>query len=121
MRILAAATAVGLIVLAAYLLFSGEARRPSVLLVTIDTLRADALTGEDTPSMLGLSGVRFLRARTPVPHVETDVVEVAGFQAGGRQAVVDGVLRKLGIVLAACESLFLRRGHDLAVYYKSGS
>jgi arylsulfatase A-like enzyme len=47
------------------------ARRPapSVLLVTIDTLRADALSTEDTPALLDLAarGTRFLRARAPAP------------------------------------------------------
>jgi arylsulfatase A-like enzyme len=47
------------------------ARRPApnVLLVTIDTLRADALSAEDTPALLELAarGTRFTRARAPAP------------------------------------------------------
>ncbi len=42
---------------------------PNVLVVTIDTLRADALVAEDTPAILdaGRRGTRFLRARTVAP------------------------------------------------------
>jgi len=41
---------------------------PNVLIITIDTLRADVL-GEDMPALLELAkrGVRFTRARTPCP------------------------------------------------------
>lgn len=41
----------------------------NVLVVTIDTLRADALVLEDAPAMVEAAarGVRFLRARTPAP------------------------------------------------------
>jgi len=43
--------------------------RPDVLVVTIDTLRADALVADDTPALLDAArrGTRFLRARTPAP------------------------------------------------------
>jgi arylsulfatase A-like enzyme len=42
---------------------------PDVLLITIDTLRSDALRPEDTPALLELAarGRRFTNARTPVP------------------------------------------------------
>ncbi len=45
------------------------ASRPNVLIITIDTFRADHLNREDTPALLDLAdrGVRFMRARTPVP------------------------------------------------------
>jgi len=47
---------------------SAAAGRPDFVLVTIDTMRADAF-GEDTPFLAELAsrGVRFLRCRTPVP------------------------------------------------------
>jgi arylsulfatase A-like enzyme len=43
--------------------------RPNILVITIDTLRADALTKGDMPALTALAarGVRFERARTPVP------------------------------------------------------
>ncbi|MHC4340202.1 MAG: alkaline phosphatase family protein, partial [Planctomycetota bacterium] len=56
--------------IAAALLFGLRGRpRPSVLLITIDTLRADALIEQDTPALLELKarGTAFARARTPVP------------------------------------------------------
>lgn len=48
-----------------------RARRPvpNVLIVSIDTLRADALSVEDTPALLDLAarGTRFLSTRAPAP------------------------------------------------------
>jgi len=43
--------------------------RPNVLLITIDTLRADAINPRDTPALLDLAakGTRWTGARTPVP------------------------------------------------------
>ena len=43
--------------------------RPDVVVITIDTLRADALVAEDTPALLDAArrGIRFLCARTPAP------------------------------------------------------
>jgi arylsulfatase A-like enzyme len=49
--------------------FLKPAPRWSVVVLTIDTLRADALLPEDAPALLDAArrGTRFLRARTPVP------------------------------------------------------
>jgi len=44
-------------------------RAPNVVVISIDTLRADALGPEDTPELMALAarGTRFVRARTPAP------------------------------------------------------
>jgi len=62
----------GLCTLAAWLSWGGRGRRgprPSVLVVTIDTLRADAATPEDMPALreLAAAGLFAPRARTPAP------------------------------------------------------
>src|SRR4029453_2596527 len=52
--------------------------------------------------------------------VETDQVQLAGLEVGFTQAVFDGARWEAGVVLLAGESLFLRRGNDAAVLYKTG-
>ncbi len=47
--------------------------------------------------------------------VERHLVDGVGRRSCGFEAIADRVVRKIGIVLAARETLFLRRGHDLAV------
>src|SRR5688500_18782431 len=47
--------------------------------------------------------------------VEGDVVELRGREPGDLQAGLDGVVRKVGVVLLAREALLLRRRHHLAV------
>ncbi|MFQ5844184.1 MAG: sulfatase, partial [Planctomycetota bacterium] len=60
--------------------------RPDVLLVTIDTLRRDAVTPQDMPTLVELAGrgTAFSRARSPVPlTLPAHVSLLSGLQPAG--------------------------------------
>lgn len=97
--------------------------RPNVLLVTIDTLRADRLTPQLTPTLerLAAGGVRFTAARTAVPltlpahaTIMTGLlppahgVRLNGVdRLSGRHATIAGLLKHAGYETAAFVGAFV--------------
>ena len=84
-------------VLLAWLVVPRAKPRPDVLLVTIDTLRADALGDEDMPALAGLAtgGRRYLAMRTPVPLTLPAHVSLLTGLAPGGHGVRDNTARPL--------------------------
>lgn len=68
-----------LLLAALLLLGCGAAERPpDLILITVDTLRADAVSAEDTPRMaeLAAEGARFTHAYTPLPRTTPAVASL---------------------------------------------
>ena len=101
----------------------GEAPRPSVLLVTIDTLRADAVSAwgveaDTTPRLdaLAAAGARFAQATTVTPlTLPAHASLLTGWRPGRHGLTVNGVARPELPVETLAEHLGAA-GHDTAAF-----
>ena len=79
----------------------------------------DSLAAE--PAVDSVLGVARRAPELEVPKVEWAQADITGDDLADLQAVAGGLLREIGIVLAAGEALLLGGGDDLAIAEQAGA